>query len=166
MLSMYECRAHAAHRRMWKDTASWTRSILKHWVQYFSDFWALGNHSNHPPGPAKPLGQVGGPIRGPVVTRNTLPSKAQGHVGVQVERLGGGRVELDDVREADFVGSGGHEYVEALETCEPDATAPPRPPSIRSADRHTVVNTLTAGDMFSPDSTRTHFTKHVLLCCP
>jgi len=38
---------------------------------------------------------------------------------VQVERLGGGRVELDDVREADFVGSGGHEYVEALEVQTP-----------------------------------------------
>lgn len=103
-----------------QKTPVWTaspKSLRQHWARCFSDFRALGAPLNPPPGPAEPLGHVVG--RTGVVGGIALPAEAHGHVGVQVDRRGGGRVQLDDVWEADFVGSGGREYAEALEVHTP-----------------------------------------------
>lgn len=42
-----------------------------------------------------------------VINIITVPAEAHGHVVVHVERWGGGRVELDDGREAEFAPAGG-----------------------------------------------------------
>lgn len=96
-----------------------SKSLRQHLVLCLSDTGALCTHLNHFPRPSEPLGHVGGRVWGPLIAKITLPSKAHGHVGVQVERFGRGRVQLDDGREADFAGGGGHVYVEAIDIQTP-----------------------------------------------
>lgn len=48
-----------------------------------------------------------------VIAVDTVPPEAHGHVDVAVGRLQSGRVEPDDVREADFAAGGAHLNVEA-----------------------------------------------------